>query len=315
MTTSPRWDETWHRLREWTNGPTPSERLAAQILLSEGFTDLDPSHPLGGKDGGKDAICKKDGKRWVMAVYFPRGQKSFSDIKAKFDSDFIGVEKHNAQGFAFVTNQELRLSERKELSDLTKTCEVEIYHLEQLTAILDKPDMGTVRKQFLGIDFHDGIGGDGGSGTINGNNGTIIGGRGGNGGVSGIGGKGGDGFIQGDNGLIIGGDGGNCGTPDGRGGRGARSPTEREDIPTNMWSYGRGGSGENHPEYNRRIVLLKNIRLEYMDKFSEEVPFIEAGVDIVPINWVNKRLEELHENWRIEMGVVGYFLPPLLHNL
>jgi hypothetical protein len=49
-----RYDETWHRLREWTKGPSVSERLAAQILLHEGFVDLDPSHPLGGRDGGKD---------------------------------------------------------------------------------------------------------------------------------------------------------------------------------------------------------------------------------------------------------------------
>ena len=53
-----RWDETWHRLREWTNGQGPSERLSAQLLLSQGFTDLDPSHPLGGKDGGKDASVR-----------------------------------------------------------------------------------------------------------------------------------------------------------------------------------------------------------------------------------------------------------------
>ena len=41
---STRWDETWHRLREWTNGQGLSERLAAQILLAEGFTNVDPSH-------------------------------------------------------------------------------------------------------------------------------------------------------------------------------------------------------------------------------------------------------------------------------
>ena len=66
-----RYDETWHRLREWTKGQTPSERLAAQILLHEGFSDFDPSHPLGGKDGGKDAIATKEGMRFAMAVYFP----------------------------------------------------------------------------------------------------------------------------------------------------------------------------------------------------------------------------------------------------
>lgn len=45
-------DETWHRLRDWTYGSAPSERLAAQILHHEGFEAIDPSHPLGGKDGG-----------------------------------------------------------------------------------------------------------------------------------------------------------------------------------------------------------------------------------------------------------------------
>ena len=46
-----RYDETWHRLRESTKGQPPSERLAAQILINEGFTDVDQSHPLGGRDG------------------------------------------------------------------------------------------------------------------------------------------------------------------------------------------------------------------------------------------------------------------------
>lgn len=149
-----RWDETWHRLLEWTNGQGPSERLAAQVLQHEGFRSLDPSHPLGGKDGGKDAICKKDNKRWAMAVYFPRGQQSFADIAKKFDDDLNGAKSNQAQGFAFVTNQELRLAERKTLTDKWAGC-VDLLHLERLTAILDTPAMATVRKQFLGIDYEE----------------------------------------------------------------------------------------------------------------------------------------------------------------
>ena len=49
-----RQDETWHRLREWTSGQTPSERLAAQLLVASDYKDVDPSHPLGGPDGGRD---------------------------------------------------------------------------------------------------------------------------------------------------------------------------------------------------------------------------------------------------------------------
>jgi len=147
-----RWDETWHRLREWTNGQGHSERLAAQILLAERFEGLDPSHPLGGKDGGKDAICHRDGKTWVMAVYFPRGQQSFDSIRAKFAADLTGATANAAQGFAFVTNQELRLAERKSLGAMTGDIELELYHLERITAILDQPPMAGVRQQFLGLE-------------------------------------------------------------------------------------------------------------------------------------------------------------------
>ena len=106
-----RWDETWHRLREWTNGQAPSERLAAQILLHEDYKNLDPSHPLGGKDGGKDAVCQKGDQKWLMAVYFPRGQQDFKEIEKKFLDDLKGVKTNTADALAFVTNQELRLAE------------------------------------------------------------------------------------------------------------------------------------------------------------------------------------------------------------
>jgi len=156
-----------------------------------------------------------------------------------------------------------------------------------------------------------GVGGQGGDGTIIGDRGTVIGGRGGDGGVAGVGGKGGSGFVEGDDGLIIGGDGGNCGTPDGRGGRGACGPTERYGFSTDTWGFGRGGAGKNHPENNRRLGLLKTIRTEYITKFPGDLPFIEAGVDPVPVDWVNQRLAEYGEIWRVEGGSGGYFLPAL----
>lgn len=157
----------------------------------------------------------------------------------------------------------------------------------------------------------EGRGGEGGSGTIIGNRGAIIGGRGGNGGVVGYGGKGGSGFIQGDDGVIIGGDGGSCPTTDGRGGRGAPGPTERFGFPTFMWGYGRGGSGNNHPEYNRRLTVLQSIRNKYMTQFPKRKVFIDAGIDIVPVDWVNQQLVELGEHWNVHFGVEGYILPLL----
>jgi hypothetical protein len=148
-----RFDETWHLLLEWTIGQTPSERMAALILDEEGFESIDPAHPLGGKDGGADALIQKNGEPWVMAVYFPRGQQSISEITDKLTSD---VEKAKSKtptpvGVAFVTNQELRLAEREALGRVGGDTKVELYHLERVTTVLDRPHMAGVREQFLGI--------------------------------------------------------------------------------------------------------------------------------------------------------------------
>lgn len=146
-----RWDETWHRLLEWTNSSGQSERLAAQVLYAEGYEDIDPSHPLGGPDGGRDARCIKDGEPWVMAVYFPRGQQSLTTIKTKLVSDLTAAKKHAPVGLAFVTNQELTNSERTTLENVGEDTRVKVYHLERITGLLDRPDMTQVRRQFLGI--------------------------------------------------------------------------------------------------------------------------------------------------------------------
>ncbi|MDX5312058.1 MAG: hypothetical protein LPK23_11895 [Rhodococcus sp. (in: high G+C Gram-positive bacteria)] len=60
-------DETQHRLVAWTEGQE-SERLAAQVLADQGFQDIDPSHPYGGRDGGRDIVCSRDGNPWIGAV-------------------------------------------------------------------------------------------------------------------------------------------------------------------------------------------------------------------------------------------------------
>lgn len=155
-----------------------------------------------------------------------------------------------------------------------------------------------------------GIGGAGGGGTATGNGNVIIGGRGGDGGASGIGGAGGSGDLQGDNGLIIGGNGGHSGTWDGRGGRPARSATYGIG-PTWVWKFGQGGRGASNPEHLRRIELLAAIRQEYCNEFPDDTPWISAGVDQVPLAWVNKRLEELGEQWRCGEHAGLYVLPAL----
>lgn len=146
-----RWDETWHRLIDWTSGQAKSERLSAQVLAADGFSIIEPSHPLGGKDSGRDATCKRGEEEWAVAVYFPRGQQAFAEIRKKFLADVASARASGASRVVFVTNQELRLAERKHLKDRAGLVSCEVYELERITAILDRPGMAQVRQQFLGI--------------------------------------------------------------------------------------------------------------------------------------------------------------------
>ena len=143
--------ETFNRLLNWDRGQAPSERLAAIILSKEGFKGVDPSHPLGGKDGLKDMVLSFNGKRWIGAVYFPRGQQS--DIKSKFIHDLSGIDANNANGLAFVTNQEIRLSERKILTEIAPKIDVQIYHLERIASLLNTPSCYGIRMEFLDIEM------------------------------------------------------------------------------------------------------------------------------------------------------------------
>lgn len=144
-------DETWHRLREWTYGSAMAERLAAQILRADGYTSIDPSHPLGGPDGGCDALCRKDGKHWSVGVHFARGKEAFGALARKFAED---AEKTTgaADAFVFVTNQQLVKSQRAALKKKVAPLEADIYHLERVVGVLDAPGMRSVRRQFLFID-------------------------------------------------------------------------------------------------------------------------------------------------------------------
>ena len=145
--------ETWHRLLAWDRGQAPAERLAALILHGEGFCDIDPSHPLGGKDGLKDMVLSYKGEKWIAGVYFPRGQQTFSEIKDKFEHDIKGIDATNSSGFLFVTNQELRLAERKQLVDMFPEVDVDIYHLERIASLLNSPQNYGTRLDFLDIDM------------------------------------------------------------------------------------------------------------------------------------------------------------------
>lgn len=145
--------ETWHRLREWDRVQAESERLAARLLAGQGYEAIDPSHPLGGPDGGKDIVCKRGSQTFVVAVYFPRGQVEFNKILDKFQGDMAKVQGAGESGLVFFTNQELTLSERARLEDVCPAPAVDIYHLERIASCLDSPSGYGLRLEFLSIDM------------------------------------------------------------------------------------------------------------------------------------------------------------------
>ena len=151
-----RGNETWNRLLAWSEAQLAAERLAGQILLSEGYVSVDPSHPLGGPDGGKDLTCFKDGEKWRVAVFFSRGKQNFSKIKSKFTSDISKGRNEKDTDFIFFVNQYLTLGERAKLMNDFASLggeNLEIYHLERISLIMDQPRNYPLRADFLDIEI------------------------------------------------------------------------------------------------------------------------------------------------------------------
>lgn len=145
--------ETWHRLLDWDRGQADSERLACRLLATQGFQNLDPSHPLGGPDGGRDLRCTKDGDEYLVAAYFPRGQQTDGAIYSKFDEDLAKARTLDATRLVFFTNQELTLAKRDTLIKRAPGIELDLYHLERVAGCLDTPAAYGIRLEFLSLEM------------------------------------------------------------------------------------------------------------------------------------------------------------------
>ncbi len=145
--------ETWHRLLEWDREQADAERLAARLLATSGYVGVDPAHPLGGPDGGRDIVCKSNDIEWIVCVYFPRGAKEYTEVRGKFLSDVEKAKASKGEGVIFFANQELRLSERAEFESLAKPLPCDLYHLEKIALALDTPRNYGLRLEFLSIEM------------------------------------------------------------------------------------------------------------------------------------------------------------------
>lgn len=138
-------------LWDWRYGQAQAERLCADLLQVEGFSNIDPQCPLGGPDGRKDILCTRGGEDWLAAAYFPPTRSNFRDVKEKFYRDFEGVARHDRDGFAFLTNQPITPGERADLSEHSEPVPIELYHQERIRSILDSPKGYGLRLEYLRI--------------------------------------------------------------------------------------------------------------------------------------------------------------------
>lgn len=140
-------------LLNWQGQSAAAERMCADILRIDGFSEINPQLPLGGPDGGKDILCQKDGVTFVAACYFPTGPKTFSAIKSKFKSDLASSKQHQKDGIIFLTSQHLTPGNRVELEKIAgaEGKRALIFHQEYLRVCLDSPSGYGIRLQHLRV--------------------------------------------------------------------------------------------------------------------------------------------------------------------
>ena len=105
--------KTEYLLFNWRSGQTQAERLCAGLLLVAGYEKVRPQQPLGGPDGRKDLVCRRDGKMYVAAVFFPCTEQSRSDIRNKFLQDIEGGASRSSAMYAFLYLSQSALSSQR----------------------------------------------------------------------------------------------------------------------------------------------------------------------------------------------------------
>ena len=141
-------------LENWRHGQVSAERMCLQLLSIEGFKELDPQCPLGGRDGRKDILCTKDGSKYVAAAYFPTKKVTkFKDLEDKFLHDLEGVKTNMVDGIVFLTGQKITPAQRKDLSEAAAKAGAKdiLYHQERMVGLLDGPLGFAARLEFLKI--------------------------------------------------------------------------------------------------------------------------------------------------------------------
>lgn len=155
--------ETDQRLKSYldTNQLHREQMCRAVLAIDRRFSNVQPRHPRGGPDGGRDmeATYRREQKAFgavgfVNEANDSRDQKT--KITAKFKEDLenaLAADKQPAV-FVFFTNVNLTLGEKHDLTELAKAAGIsfcEIFDRERIRIELDSPDGFCIRFHYLQI--------------------------------------------------------------------------------------------------------------------------------------------------------------------
>lgn len=155
--------QTDERLKSYldTNQLHREQMCRAVLAIDKRFSDVQPRHPRGGPDGGRDIEAVfRHGQRAFGAVGFVN-QANDSDeqkrkIKGKFSSDLQSAVSAEPKPdvFVFFTNISLTIGEKDTLvadAKAAKFIYCDIFDRERIRIILDNADGFSIRFQYLGL--------------------------------------------------------------------------------------------------------------------------------------------------------------------
>jgi len=122
------------------------ERLAADMLNSLGYANVEPMAPLGGADGGLD-IKYTNGRAEGIAFVTLR-----KDIRTKFFEDLDKCSKTSGE-ISLFCKVDITPKQKAEFTNETikKEITLEIYDLERIRSLFDS-NLKDLRRRYLGID-------------------------------------------------------------------------------------------------------------------------------------------------------------------
>ena len=136
------------------------ERLCCAVLaLDNRFAEVNPRHPRGGPDGGRDieAVFRQEQRAFGAVGFVNQANDSNEQkkkIQRKFGDDLERALVAAPEVFVFLTNINLTISEKAELVSEAKARglgHAEIIDRERIRITLDSPDGFAARFQYLDI--------------------------------------------------------------------------------------------------------------------------------------------------------------------